>query len=131
MQPSSLRPMPPSRQERRKAERDAAKRAPAQAGATGAAGAAVAFAKVNVNPGGDWTTQAADSNLLFRALGAKLVKQRAGEGDREALFSLGCRLLIEADGFAGTPLCAAGRSKADVGLAPPTAQCRWRVDAVI
>jgi len=47
----------PSRQERRKAERDAAKRAPAKAGA---AGAAAALANLNVNPLGDWTTQAED-----------------------------------------------------------------------
>jgi hypothetical protein len=51
--------MPPSRQERRKAEREAAKRAPARAGAAGAAGAnqgaagaaaALANLDVNVNP---------------------------------------------------------------------------------
>jgi len=48
----------PSRQERRKAERDAAKRASAQAGAAGAAGAggaggaATARAHVNANPTG-------------------------------------------------------------------------------
>jgi hypothetical protein len=56
--------MAPSRQERRKAERDAAKRAPAKSGAGGAggaAGAAAALANLNVNPlGDDWTTQAAD-----------------------------------------------------------------------
>ena len=55
----------PSRQERRKAERDAAKRAPGQAGAagaTGAAGAAAAAARaeVDVNPPGDWKSQAED-----------------------------------------------------------------------
>ena len=55
----------PSRQERRKAERDAAKRAPGQAGAagaTGAAGTAAAAARTNVDvhPIGDWTTQAED-----------------------------------------------------------------------
>ena len=50
----------PARQERRKAERDAAKRAPAQAGAAGAAGGAAALANLNVNPLGDWTTQAED-----------------------------------------------------------------------
>ena len=49
-------PMPLSRQERRKAERDAAKRAP-RAGAAGAAGAAAALADLNVNAVGDWTTQ--------------------------------------------------------------------------
>ena len=52
--------MPPSRQERRKAERDAAKRTPARAGAAGAAGAAAALANLNVTPLGDWTTQAKD-----------------------------------------------------------------------
>jgi hypothetical protein len=62
----------PSRQERRKAERVAAKRAPGQVGAAGAGGAgaageaggaggaegaaaALANLHVNVNPGGDWT----------------------------------------------------------------------------
>jgi len=40
----------PSRQERRRAERDAAKRAPAKA----------ALADVNVIPLGDWTTQTED-----------------------------------------------------------------------
>jgi len=49
--------MAPSRQERRKADRDAAKRAP-RTGAAGAAGAAAALANLDVNPLGDWTTQA-------------------------------------------------------------------------
>jgi len=107
-----------SRQERRKAERDAAKRAPGQAGAGGAGGAAAARANVNMNPVGDWTTQAEDPNVLFRALGAEVVEQRAGAGDREAQFSHGYRLLWEADGGAGTKLGAGGRSpKADVGFA--------------
>jgi hypothetical protein len=64
-----------SRQERRKAERDAAKRAPGQAEAAGAAraGAAAAVARVNVNvkPVGDWTTQNEDPLALLRALGAE------------------------------------------------------------
>jgi hypothetical protein len=58
--------MPPSRQERRKAERDAAKRAPAKTvagGAGGAAGAAAALANLNVNPLGDWKTQAEDPDV--------------------------------------------------------------------
>jgi len=58
--------MAPSRQERRKAERDAAKRAP-RAGAAGTAGAAgaagAAAAKLNVNAGGDWKTQAEDPRV--------------------------------------------------------------------
>jgi hypothetical protein len=72
----------PSRQERRKAERDAAKRAPGQAGAGGAGGAAAALASlnVNVNPVGDWTTQAADPSVLYRELGSEVIKQMAGEG---------------------------------------------------
>jgi len=53
--------MPPSRH---KAERDAAKSAPAKAGAAGAAGAAAALANLHVNPGGDWTTQAEDPWVL-------------------------------------------------------------------
>jgi hypothetical protein len=58
--------MAPSRQERRKAERDAAKRAPAKtgaaggAGAAGTAGAAAALANLTVNPLGDWKTQEVD-----------------------------------------------------------------------
>ena len=110
-----------SRQERRKAERDAAKRAPGQVGVVGgAAGAAAALAQgnVNVKPVGDWTTQAADPLLLLRALGAEVVKQRAGEGDMEAQWSRGYRLVSEAEGAVGTPLGTAGRSpKADVGCA--------------
>ena len=119
---SSRIQMPPSRQERRKAERDAAKRAP-QAGATGAAGAAAALANLNANPLGDWTTQADDFAALFGALGAENVKRKADEGDREAQFSQGYRLMCEADGAVGAPLGTAGRSpKADVGFARCTAQ---------
>jgi len=114
--------------ERRKAERDAAKRAP-RAGAVGAAGAAAALANLNVNPVGDWTTQAEDHMALFRAVGAENVRRRAGEGDREAQWSQGIRLMSE-DGVAGTALGAAGRSpKADVGLelfAPHTFQSLTR-----
>ena len=110
--------MPLSRQERRRAERDAAKRAPAQAGATGAA---AALANVNLNPLGDWTTQAADPAALRRALGAQNVKRMAGEGDREAQWSQGHRLLSEA-GAAGTPMGLTRSTQADVGLALCTAQ---------
>ena len=110
----------PSRQERRKAERDAAKRAPAQtaaAGAAGAAGAAAALANLGVNPGGDWTTQQGDPDVLLHALGVKILIQRAGAGDREAQWSLGYSLM-KAGGVAGTPLGAADRTPmADVGLA--------------
>ena len=73
----------PSRQERRKAERDAAKRAPAQAGAAGAEGASAA--RASVNPVGDWTTQAGDPSVLIDALGFKVLKQKAVAGDRQGL----------------------------------------------
>jgi len=76
--------MPPSRQERRKAERDAAKHAPARAGAAGAAGAAAALANLDVNAGGDWKTQAEDPAALG-VLGAAVVKRRAAQGDRHGL----------------------------------------------
>jgi len=112
--------MAPSRQERRKAERAAAKRAPAQAGAAGAAGAAAAAANVvvNVNPLGDWTTQTENPALLFGVIGGANVRRRAGEGDPEAQYSAGFRLMREALGGASGPLGADGRSPmADVGLA--------------
>ena len=113
----------PSRQERRKAERDAAKRAPAQAGAVGAAGAAAALANLNVNPLGDWTTQLENpsvgpggycmslrgfkvrwmtgraitawpySSAMFQARGSEVVKRMAGEGDREAQWGQGVLLM--------------------------------------
>jgi len=93
----------PSRQERWKAERDAAKRAPAKAGAAGdegAAGAAAALANLNVNPLGDWTTQTEDHNVLFQALGVQAVIQMAADGDRAAQYSRGYWLMVEANGFA-------------------------------
>jgi hypothetical protein len=56
-----------------------------------------------------------DSSALFHAIGAQVVKRKADEGDREAQWSLGYRLLSE-DGVPGMPLGAAGRTpKADVG----------------
>jgi hypothetical protein len=107
----------PSRQERRRAEREAAKRAPAQAGAAGAAGAGATPANVTANPLGHWTTQAADPGALFVALGAENVKRKAGEGDGEAQFSEGYRLL-SVNEVEGTPLGSAGRSpEADAGSA--------------
>jgi hypothetical protein len=72
----SVRLLMPSRQERRRAERDAAKRA-AQAGATAPAAALVT---VSTNPGGDWTTQEGDPNLLRFALGTDVMKQEADKG---------------------------------------------------
>jgi hypothetical protein len=71
----------PSRQERRKAERDADKaRAKAgTAGAAGAAGDAAADANLglNVNPVGHWNTQAENPTNLVQALGAEVVQQKA------------------------------------------------------
>jgi len=52
--------MAPSRQERRRAQRDTAKRAPAEEVAGRGAGVAAARANVNVNPIGDWTKQVED-----------------------------------------------------------------------
>ena len=72
--------MPPSRQERRKAGRDAAKhakRAPAS--------------DVAVNPLDDWSTQTEDPTALLRELGREVVRQRAAAGDAEAQWSLGFR----------------------------------------
>jgi len=155
--------MPPSRQERRKAERDAAKRAP---GASRAAGAAAALiANPNVKPLGDWRMQAEDPSVgpgpsviarqvigclstretrvqslvnnsmtcraisawpdpsaLFEAIGGERVKRRATEGDREAQYSHGCRLMSEVVFADGAGLSgAAGRysrsPKLEVGLA--------------
>ena len=137
----------PSRQERRRAERDAAKRAPRAgaadaagaaraaraagasgaagaaeaaeaAGAAGAAGVAAALANLNVNARGDWTTQAEDPWVLVRARGAEIVEQRAGEGDMEAQFSQGYVLLAEAAEDVAVVLPATSRSRgALVGLA--------------
>jgi hypothetical protein len=109
----------PSRQERRKAERDAAKRAAGATAGAARAAAAVANLNVNVNPGGDWTTQTEDRFAFVRALGVEVVRQRSNAGDREAQWSLGYSLMCEAAGPGmGTPLGAASESpKADVGLA--------------
>jgi hypothetical protein len=105
----------PSRQERRRAARDAAKRAPG-ARAAGAAGAAAALADVNMNPVGDWTTETADPYVLFEAVGAEIVNRRAADGDRDGQYSQGFKLVSDAED-AGSELGAAGRSpKADVGL---------------
>ena len=108
-----------SRQERRRAERDAAKRAPAKTGATraaGAAGAAAALANLNVN--GDWTTQTEDPHVLINALGPRSLKQKAAEGDRAAQYSLGFHLVSGAGGYTGkVPGGAACRTaEAEVGL---------------
>mmetsp|Transcript_33172 Transcript_33172/g.81520 ORF Transcript_33172/g.81520 Transcript_33172/m.81520 type:complete len:260 (-) Transcript_33172:1040-1819(-) len=67
----------PTRQERRKAERDAAK------------GAKRPPAPVIVNPLGGWSTQAEDPFDLFREVGGEVVKQRAAAGDAEAQWTQG------------------------------------------
>ena len=86
----------PSRQERRKAERDAAKvtTKAAAAGAVGARGATSTRAHANVTPLGDWRTQTEDPFMLSRAVGANVVKQMADAGDGAAQYSLG-RVLIQ------------------------------------
>ena len=111
-----------SRQERRKAERAAAKRAPSRAvasgsaGAAGAAGAAAAAAAfVNLNLLGDWTTQAEDGAVLHRAIGTQgLMPKAYVEGDREAQFSLGCLILHQA------------RAKAPEEAAPGAVEVGWQ-----
>jgi hypothetical protein len=118
----------PSRQERRRAERDAAKRAPARAeaagggavaGAAGAAGVAAALANLSVDPGGDWTTQAEDPLELLRSLGPEILKQKAVAGDRAAQFSQGYIVIMEARADDAGSWNAACRSpKAKVGRAP-------------
>ena len=98
---TSVKSQMASGQERRKAERDAAKRAPragaegaagaagaaGAVGAAGAAGAAAALANLNVHvtPLGDWTTQAADPYVLSRSLGPEILKQQASAGDGQGL----------------------------------------------
>jgi TPR repeat protein len=55
-----------------------------------------------------------DPSALFEALGAEAVKQRAAEGEGEAQFSQGCRLVCEGDD--GVSMGAGGRTPmADVG----------------
>ena len=97
----------PSRQERRQAGRDAAKRA-------AAAAREPEPEPVNVVPPApvaDWTTQTEDPKLLFRALGAATLRQKAATGDREAQFSLGAVLSEVCNvAAAGTPLGGAGVS---------------------
>jgi hypothetical protein len=53
--------------------------------------------------------------VLFRALGAEVVEQKARQGDMEAQFSQGCRLLVS-DG-AGSSDAAGTSPKVEVGLA--------------
>ena len=91
----------PSRQERRRAERDAAKHAPAKSGAAAAL----------VNPLGDWTTQNENPGLLFGALGADVMKQMAAAGDAEAQWSQGVWLV-------GGGEASGGAAHAEAGLAP-------------
>ena len=75
----------PSRQERRTADRDAAKAAKAGSAAAAAAAtaAAAALASVRMYAGGDWTTQKECPLFLRHALGDDVVQRRAGEGDRQ------------------------------------------------
>jgi len=120
----SVRQMAPSRQERRKALRAAAKRASASAGASGAAGAAgaaAALANLNVNPvPGDWTTQEAD--VVLEALGrdTRKLRRMAAEGDMGAQFSIGMIMMGSAENGDYNKVGASGSSPlADVGFAQP------------
>jgi len=106
----------PSRQERRKQERDAAKRAAAAAGSAGAGGSAAAPANLNVNPVGDWTTQTESPSAMYRTLGGEVVARRAAAGDREAQYSQGS-LFISAAGVNADALGAGGTTpRMDVGF---------------
>jgi len=70
-----------------------------------------------------WRARSAwpDPLALIDAVGAEGLKQRAAKGEGEAQFSLGCKLVSEADGHGGRPLGTSGRSPvADVGLALST-----------
>ena len=71
----------PSRQERRRVERDAAKRA-ASAGQAGAAGAGAAAAAAAAAPLGDWTTQTSVPAALQDRVGIEVVAQMAADVGR-------------------------------------------------
>jgi hypothetical protein len=136
------------RQERRKAERDAAKRTPEQAGAAaqaGAAGAAAALANLRVDPGGgDWTTQNAHPAVLVNAIAAGgltrsetegILRQRVDAGDMEAQFSQGGRLVRQELDEAGLSGAAGRTPKVQAGLAHKCTfrsltrpNCRWSPD---
>jgi hypothetical protein len=53
---------------------------------------------LSLDPGGDWTTQAADHLALLESLGNnfKILQQMADAGDRAAQFSLGYILVHDA-----------------------------------
>ena len=99
-----------SRQERRKAERDAAKRA-GQGRSRGRRGSCRRSRKFKPEPGRRLDDALDDPSVLLHALGARSVKQMARGGEREAQWSQGNLLLGEAAiADAGMPLGAAGRS---------------------
>jgi len=129
-----------SRKERCGAEHDAAKRKPGRAGsevaagATGAAAAAGAAAagaaappsNLDLDPGGGWTTQDEDPEVLLESLGARVAKQRADAGDMAAQYSRG-RLLLAVSSDSSVE---AGRSlRALVGLALCALRCSPARDA--
>jgi hypothetical protein len=73
-----------------------------------------------LNPGGDWTTQAEDPNVLeaqIVALEAQILEQKAVAGDREAQFSLGCLLVAKAQAGADDAGAVGRPPKAQEGLA--------------
>ena len=104
--------------------RQARARAGGIRGSRGSRGNCRRFRKCKLECQRGLATQREDPSELHNELGNKLVKQRAGEGDREAQWSLGYWLMSDAEGVAEMPLGTAGGSPmADVGLAPRTAQC--------
>jgi type II secretory pathway pseudopilin PulG len=105
--------MAPSRQERRRAEREAARRTPNQAQRA----AYLDNIQANVNQLGDWTTQAQDPMAMFDAMSTEVVMQKAALLDREAMWSLGFWLVNDMGGVEGS-------EQADVGLELRTAPFR-------
>ena len=96
------------------------------AGARGAAGAAADLANLNVNPLGDWSTQAEDPQALFGALSLAVVRRRAAAGDREAQWSQGVLLMSMANQLGNYLDAPATSPKAQVGLElnfAPTSFC--------
>jgi hypothetical protein len=99
----------PSRQKQRKARSDAAK----------AADTAAALANLHVSVG-DWTSQVEDPNALVRAISAETLRKMSDDGDRNAQYSLGRQLVMDASRFTSgwTSLSSARRTaKAEVGWA--------------
>jgi len=104
----------PSRQERRKAERDAEKRPIVQS----AVAVTTAVTEAVIVPLGDWSTQTKDGTVLFLKLGMHALARRVSNvGDRDAQYSLGCFLIHCPQGPQGADTeDAAKQQKETVGM---------------